>query len=148
MANIHKFTENVRSRYGAFSSALGGEATPADTVVSAEYVNMANYDLVVGLAHASGVASDAVLTLAMWQATATDGSGSKTVTGASDTFTSTATSDTDVLVAQVRGEQLDVDSGFQYVGFKLATDAASGTEKVGGVLLQLRPRYSQASMPA
>jgi len=146
MANIHKFIENVRSRYGAFSSALGGEGS--DLVTSAEFVNMANYDLVVGVAHASGVASDAVLTLAMWQATASDGSGSKTVTGASDTFTSTATSDTDVLVAQVRGEDLDVDSSFQYVGFKLATDAESGTEKVGGVLLQLRARYKQATLPA
>jgi len=146
MANIHKFTENVRSRYGAFSSALGGEGS--DIVVSAEFVNMANYDLVVGVAHASGVASDAVITLAMWQATATDGSGSKTVTGATDTFTSTATSDTDVLVAQVRGEDLDVDSGFQYAGFKLSTGDGSGTEKVGGVLLQLRARYKQATLPA
>lgn len=147
MANIHKFTENVRSRYGAFSSALGAESTPDDTVVSAEFVNMANYDLVVALAHASGVAASASLTLVMWQATASDGSDSKTVTGATDTFVSTATSDTDVLVAQVRGEDLDVDSGFQYVGFKLET-SGNGTEKVGGVLLQLRPRYSQATMPA
>ena len=148
MSNIHKFTENVRSRYGVFSSALGGESSPADTVVSAEFVNMKNYDLVVGICQASGVAASAVLSLAMWQATASDGSDSKTVTGATDTFTSTATSDTDILVAQVRGEDLDVDSGFQYVGFKLATGAASGTEKVGGILLQLRPRFSQATMPA
>jgi len=148
MANIHKFTENVRSRYGAFSSALGGESTPNDTVVSAEFVNMANYDLVVGICHASGVAQSASITLAMWQATASDGSDSKTVTGATDIFVSTATSDTDVLVAQVRGEDLDVASNFQYVGFKLETSAGSGTEKVGGILLQLRPRYAQATLPA
>ncbi|GAG83180.1 unnamed protein product, partial [marine sediment metagenome] len=68
MANIHRFTENVRSRYGAFSSALGLESTIADTVESAEYVDMANYDLVVGVAHASGVASGATVTLTMYQA--------------------------------------------------------------------------------
>ena len=62
-------------------------------------------------------------------------------------LTEDMTTDTDVLVAQVRGEDLDVDSGFQYVGFKLAT-GGNGTEKVGGVLLQLRPRYSQATLPA
>jgi len=148
MANIHKFTENVRSRFGALSTDLGAESTPADTVVSAEFVNMANYDLVVGIAQAVGIASGSIITLAMWQATATDGSDSKTVTGATDTFTSTATTDTDVLVAQVRGEQLDVDSGFQYVGFKISSDEAAGVQEVAGVLLQLRARYKQATMPA
>ena len=147
MANIHKFTENVRSRYGAFSSDLGAETSPDDTVISAEYVNMANYDMVVGVAIASGVASGVIITLAMWQATASTGSGSKTVSGASDTFAAATETETDILVAQVRGEDLDVDNGFQYVGFKISTDG-NGTEKVAGVLHQLRARYKQASLPA
>jgi hypothetical protein len=146
LGNIHKFTDNIRSRYGGFSSALGAEGS--DLITSAEFVDMANYDLVVGICHASGIASDSVVTLAMWQATTSAGGASKTVSGASDTFTSTNTTDTDVLVAQVRGEDLDVASSFQYVGFKLATDNASGTEKVGGVLLQMRSRYKQAALPA
>lgn len=148
MGNIHKFTENIRSRYGAFSSALGAESTPDDTVISAEYVNMANYDMVVGVAHASGVSSGQKVTLAMFQATTSGAGASKTVGGASDIFTSTNVTDTDVLVAQVRGEDLDVDSAFQYVGFKITTDDTGGTEKVGGVLLQMRARYKQATLPA
>ena len=146
MGNIHKFTENVRSRYGGFSNAFGGETN--DLITSAEFVNMENYDLVAAVAHASGLASDSVITLAMWQATASGGGGSKTVSGASDTFTSTNTTDTDVLVAQVRGEDLDVANSFLFVGAKLATDNASGTEKVGMILHQMRARNKQATLPA
>lgn len=146
MGNIHKFTDNIRSSYGVFSSALGGETS--DVVETATYADMKNYDLVVGVCHASGVASGSVVTLKMYQATTSAGAASKTITGASDTFTSTNTTDTDVLVAQVRGEDLDVASGFRYVGFELSTGNASGTEKVGGVLLQARARYKQATLPS
>lgn len=145
MANIHAFAQNVRSRYGGFSSALGGETS--DVITSAEFVNMANYDLVVFQAHASGVASDSALTLLAYEATATDGSGSASLThgSATDTFTSTNTTDTDVLVVQVRGA--DLSSGYQYAGAKLTTDNGSGTEKVGMIINQMRGRYKQASMP-
>ena len=146
MANIHKFTENVRSRFGAISTDLGAETL--NTIGSAEFVNMANYDLVVGIAQAVGIAAGSIITLAMWQATASDGSDSKTVTGASDTFTSSNVTDTDVLVAQVRGEDLDVESNFQYVGFKISSDEEAGIQEVAGVLLQMRPRFAQATMPA
>ncbi len=146
MANIHTFTEVVRSSYGGFSSALGGETS--DLITSGIFVDMANYDMVVGVAHASGVASGSVVTLAMYQATDTAGSGSATVSGASDTFTSTATSDTDVLVAQVRGEDLSTSTAYHYVGWKLSTDNGSGAEKVGGVTLQMRGRYKQSSLPS
>jgi len=130
MANIHKFTENVRSRFGAISTDLGAEGS--DTIVSAEFVNMANYDLVVGIAQAVGIAAGSTISLVMWQATATDGSDSKTVTGATDTFVSTNVTDTDVLVAQVRGEDLDVASSFQYVGFKISSDETDGSQEVAG----------------
>lgn len=148
MANIHKFTDNIRSVYGAFSSALGGESGPDDTITTDTFVNMENYDLVVFQAHGSGVASDDVLTLKAYEATATDGTGSQSLTHslASDTFTATATSETDVLVAQVRGE--DLSSGYQYVGAKLSTSNATGTEKVGIIVNQMRARYKQSSLPS
>ena len=146
MANIHAFAQNVRSRYGGHSSALGGETS--DLITTAEFVNMANYDLVVFQAVASGVASDSVLTFLAYEATATNGGGSASLThgSATDTFTSTNTTDTDVLVVQVRGE--DLSSGYQYVGAKLATSNGSGTEKVAIVINQMRARYKQSSLPA
>ena len=146
MGNVHKETEHVRSRFGAFSSALGAETS--DVITTAEYVNMANYDLVVFKAIASGVASSKILTLLAYEATATDGSGSASLTHdlASDTFTSTATNHTDVLVCQVRGEELS--AGFQYVGAKLSTNQTDGTEKAGIIIEQQRARYKQATLPS
>lgn len=146
MGNVHKVTEHERSTYGGFSNALGGETS--DTLTTPTFVSMANYDLVTIRAHASGVASDSVLTLKAWEATASGGGGSQTLTHSlsSDTFTSTNTTDTDVLEVQVRGE--DLSAGFIYVGAKLVTSNASGTEKVGMIVTQLRARYKQASLPA
>lgn len=146
MSNIHKFVEHVRTRFGAISSALGGESS--DVIATVEFVSMENYDLVVFKAVASEVGSGKVLTLKAWEATATAGTGSQTLAHAmsSDTFTATATNDVDVLVVQVRGEELS--SGFQYVGAKLTTDNASGTEMVAIIIEQQRGRYKQATLPA
>ena len=144
MGNVHTFAYHYKPSYGGFSSALGGETS--DRIQSATYVDMANYDLAIGVCHASGVGSGATITLTMYQATSSAGAASKTVSGATDTYVSVATASTDTLVAQVRGEDLDVAGGFRYVGFILSTSATSGTEKVGGVLLQGRARYKSASL--
>jgi len=142
MSNIHKFTEHVKATYGKASTALGGESD--DLITSAAFVDMENYDLAVAVAHITNVASGKIITLRLWEATAAAGTGSQSL-AITDTFTAEATSDTDVLVAQVRAAALT--SGYQYVGFKLSTDNASGTEVVGGVILQLRSRYNQATLP-
>lgn len=106
---------------------------------------MRYYDVVVAYAHASGVASDSVLTLQLWEGTSTAGAGSQTISGNSDTFTSTNTTDTDILQAEARGEELSDNYG--YVGARLSTDNASGTEKVGLILVQGRARYGQNVLP-
>lgn len=146
MANVHKFTENIRSQFGGHSSALGGETS--DVLMTPEFVDMANYDLVAFQCGASGVASDSVITLLAYEGTTSAGAGSASLTHtlATDTFTSTNTTDTDVLVVQVRGE--DLSSGFQFVGARASTGNASGTEKVAIVINQLRGRYKQATLPA
>ena len=143
MGNIHKFTDNVRTSYGAKTTSLGGET--ADTISSAAFVDTANYDLVVGIAHITNVASGVIITLTAYEATATGGGGSASL-AAHDHFTAAATSDTDTLVCQVRGE--DLSAGYQYVGFKLyAADSTSAG--IGGLIqLQMRARYKQASLPA
>jgi len=136
-------SENYRPSYGAFSSALGAETS--DKIETAAFANMENYDVVWALAHASGVASDSVITLTILEATSAAGAGSAT-TSQTDTFTSTNTTDTDLLQAEIRGEQLS--SGFSFAGARLETDNASGTEKVGVILVQGRARYGQSSLPA
>ncbi len=146
MGNVHTFTSHVRPRFGCVSATLGGESS--DTKTTAEFVDMKNYDLVVVQGVASGLASGSTITLRLWEATATDGSGSQSMThtSASDTFLSTNTTDTDILVCQVRGE--DLSSGFRYVGAKISTNNASGTEPVGVIINQMRSRYKQATLPA
>jgi hypothetical protein len=143
--NIHKFYENIKTTYGFVSTALGGETS--DKKMSTVFVNMRDYDLVACIGIVSGVASGSVVTLKAYQATTSAGAGSKTITGASDTFTSTHTTDTDILLAQVRGEDLDVDSGFKFVGVELSTNDTGGTEKVAACIQSLRPRYADATLP-
>ena len=143
MSNIHKFTEHVKTTYGNASTKISAES--GDLITSATFVDMENYDLAVAVAHVTGVASGKIITLRLWEATAAAGTGSQSL-AISDTFTAEATSDTDVLVAQVRAAALT--SGYQYVGFKLSTnDSGTGAEIGGGVILQLRSRYNQATLP-
>jgi hypothetical protein len=141
MGNIHTFSSHVRARYGVIDASID-----AATLVTAEFVNMKNYDLVVFQAVASNVTSASVLTLQVWQATATDGSGSATLATPS-TAVSTATHATHVhiLTAQVRGE--DLSAGYQYVGAKIAANA-SVAAPVAIVINQMRGRYKQATLPA
>lgn len=141
---MHRWQENERPNYGVFSSALGAETS--DKVTSAAFVHARNYHIIAGLAQASGVASDSVITLKLYEAKSAAGSASQTISGASDTFTSTNTTDTDILKAEVRAEQLS--DGFEYVGMEVSTSNASGTEKVAGMLIQAKPRYAQATLPA
>ena len=144
---MHKAKENLMPTYGAQSTELGAETTIADTIQTANYVNMKYYDLAIAYGQVTNVASDSVITLRLYEATATGGGGSASLThtGASDTFTSTNTTDTDVLQAEVRGEQLS--SGYTHVGARLSTNNASGDEVASVMLLQGRARFAQNSLP-
>ncbi len=141
---MHKFLENIKTTYGNISTNLGAETTVADTIESTTYVNMAYYDLYTAIAHVTNAATSVVLTLRLWEATAAAGTGSQSL-AITDTFTAAATSDTDVLIAQVRGDQLT--AGYSFVGCRLSTSSASGAEKVGMVQTQARARYAQATLP-
>ena len=145
MGNVHVFKQHYRSQYGDMTTALGGETS--DVITTPVFVNGANYDLTRAVAQVSNVVSTHVITLLMYEATATDGSGSASLThaGATDTYTSTQVTDVDVLEAQTRGE--DLSSGYQYVGAKLSTDDADGNEVGSVFLVQGRARYKQDTMP-
>ena len=139
---MHKFLENLKPTYGVFSSALGGESS--DKVESALFVDMKNYNNVVLYGMASEVASDAVISLIALEATDTDGGGSAT-TSKTDVFTATATDHTDVLQVEIKAEELS--AGYRFVGIRMTTGDASGTETVSGIIVQGAPRYAQASLP-
>lgn len=144
MGNVHKYSEHYKTTYGGFSSALGSETS--DTLTTPTFVSAKNYDVVIAQGAYSGIASGSVVTMTIWQATSTAGASSKTVTSASTSVTSTATTDTGVLITQVRGADLDMGSGYIYVGAKLVTNDTSGTEKVSMNLVQGRARFPQATL--
>jgi len=129
------------------SSELGAETSIADAIQTPTFANMANYDLVRGVAQVSNVMSGQVITLQMYEASDSTGGGSQTISGASDTYTSAATATLDVLEAQVRGEALTIASGYQYVGARVTTNDTDGSEVASVVLVQGRARYKQATMP-
>lgn len=139
---MHKMSENQKVTFGEITSALGGESS--DVITSKTFVDMALYDIVEAIGIASELASGSTITLKMYEATAANGGGSATISGASDTFLSTNVTDVDVLRAQVRAA--DLSAGYQYVGAKISTDDASGTEEAALILIQSKPRYGQATL--
>ena len=141
---MHKMSNNLRFTYGKQSTSLGGESS--DKIESGTFVNMENYHNVEVVANVTGVASGSVVTLYLLEATASAGTGSATISGFSDTFTSTATSDTDVLRVEARAEQLS--TGYTFVGGRLSTNSSSGTEPCDMFHVQANPRYGQATLPA
>ena len=142
---MHKFKENYKPTYGDMTTALGAETSPAtDTIETDTYVDMRYYDAVVVYAISSSVASDATLTLTIWEGTDTAGAGSATTTQ-TDTFVSTNVTDTDVMKAEIRGEQLS--DNYRYAGARVASDDASCTGIITMLLLQGRARYAQATLP-
>lgn len=139
---MHKFSENIKSSYGQASTALGTETS--DTITGTAFLDMSKYDLYTAVAHVVNQASGKITTLRLWEATAAAGTGSQSL-AISDTFTALATSDTDVLVAQARAEQLS--AGYQYVGAKFSTNDTTGAEICGILQFQSRARYAQATLP-
>lgn len=137
---MHYFKQNFKTAYGGF------QATANSGFTFGTWADMANYDLVVALVTYSHIASGSTVALTAYQATSNDGSASKTIAGASDAVTPAATSTTGVLIAQVRGQDLDAAGGFHYVGFKMTSNDASGY--VAGVMIADRGRYSQATPPS
>ena len=139
---MHTFKENYLVHFGNITEAIGGETS--DTITTLRFPSMENYDSIVFIGIASEVASDAVITLTAYEATATAGTGSTSISGATDTFTSTNTTDTDVLIVEVKASQLT--AGYQYVGAKLVSNNASGTEEGALIAIQCRARYGQATL--
>lgn len=140
MANIHQFDQNVRTTFGAYELDIN---TPIETAL---YVDMKNYDLVVGVGLGTNIASGKNLVITMYQATSTAGAASVAV--CSETVLSTASAHGLAVVAQVRGEDLSTTTAYHYVGWKLTSDDTTVTTEGSGCLHQMRARYKQATMPA
>ena len=146
MAN-NRFKEMSRchdgiTTYADATAALGGESS--DIMKSAFY-DLENYDAIIGLCVASNAASGVTLTMKMWQATDTDGSGSATISGASTTYISTQATDVISYAIEVDADMLT--DGYDYVALEASTSGASGTEAATVVVIPSYGRYRQATTP-
>jgi hypothetical protein len=137
MSNIHAFDENIRDDVAMDIATLNN--TPNVPV----YFSMANYDLAVFLVFTGTLAANAVVTLQMRQRIGAAGTEANVGTAG-------ALADTDddaITILQVRGEELNVDGGYDRVGI-LLTETATQNAEVGVICLRMRPRYAQNTLPA
>ena len=137
MSNIHKFSENIKYDVAMDIATLNGSAN------APTYFSMANYDLAVFLIFSGTLAGSAAVTLQMRQRLGAAGAVANVGTAGA-----LADSDDDAItVLQVRGEELNVDGGYDRVGI-LCTETESQNAELGVICLRMRPRYAQATLPA
>ena len=137
MANIHTFTENIKT------DVAMNWATLNNTFNTEIYFDMKNYDLAVFLIFSGTLVAGAAVTLQMRQRVgATGAQANLGVAGAL-----TDADDNEVNVLQARGEELTVNTGYTHVGI-LCTETGSQNAPMGVILLRMRARYKQAALPA
>jgi len=135
MANVHTFEYNIKHDVAMAYATLNNSAnTPT-------YYSMANYDLAVFVVFTGTLTGAASLTAQMRQRIGAAGTEANLGTAA------TIVTDDATTVLQARGEELTVNSGYTHVGI-LLTETATANAIVGAVLLRLRARYKQATLPA
>lgn len=147
MPNL-RFKEMSRSHdavnvYSVATEALGGETSD---IMKTKFYNMKNYDAILGIAVAQTVVATHTLTFRMFQGTDTDGSGSGTISGASDTYLSTQVTDVYQTIVEVDADMLT--DGSDYVAMEVSTDDADGSEVVTLTVIPTFGRYRQATTPA
>jgi hypothetical protein len=136
MANVHKPSENIKSDVAMNQATLNNSAnTPT-------YYSLANYDRAWFLVFTGARTGAASLTCQMRQRIGTAGTEANLGTAATVT---TANAVDATLFA--RGEDLTVNSGYDHVGI-LITETAVENFVVGALLLRMRARYKQATLPA
>lgn len=137
MANIHKFEENIKHDVAMNWATLNsGANTPT-------YFSMANYDLAVFLIFSGTLVAGAAVTLQMRQRIGAAGTQANLGTAGA----LTDADDNEVNVLQARGAELNVNSGYTHVGI-LCTETGGSNAPMGVILLRLRARYKQATLPA
>ena len=136
MANVHDPTENIKTDVAMNQATLNNSSN------TEAYFSMANYDLAWFLVFTGARTGAASLTCQMRQRIGA--AGTEANLGTAVTVT-TANACTATLFA--RGEDLTVNSLYDRVGV-LITETASENFVVGALLLRLRARYKQATLPA
>lgn len=136
MANVHKFTENIRA-----DVAMGIATLSSSNNVVIPF-SMANYDLAVFLVLTGTIVAGGVGALTVQERIGATGGAQALVTG-----TLADTDDDSVTVLQARGEDMTVNSGYTHLQI-LIQETGGSNMPVGCILLRMRARYKQAALIA
>ena len=136
MGNVHDPTEHIKTDVAMAQATLSNSAnTPT-------YFSLANYDLAWFLVFTGARTGAASLTCQMRQRIGA--AGTQANLGTAVTVTTA-----DIVTASLwaLGSALTVNSGYDRVGI-LITETATANFVVGAILLRMRARYKQATLPA
>ena len=131
-------SENV-----AILGTIDPDVTTASTVTS-DWCDATKFEQMMAIVMAGTLGASATLDAKLEQATTSAGGSAKDITGKAITQLTQAGTDSDKqCIINLRGEELDVDNGFDWVRLSITVGAA--TSDAGGLVLGLSPRNSPAS---
>jgi len=136
MGNVHDPTEHIKT------DVAMNQATLSNSANTPTYFSLANYDLAQFLVFTGARTGSASLTCQMRQRIGAAGTQANLGTAAT-VITANAVDAT----LYARGADLTVASGYDRVGI-LITETATANFVVGVLLLRMRARYKQSSLPS
>lgn len=108
------------------------------------WVSTAKWTALMAIVMAGDLGSSATLNAKLQQASDSSGTGAKDITGKAITaLTQAGTDDNKQAIINLRGEELDVDNGFNHV--RLSMTVATATSDAGALLLGLFPARGPAT---
>jgi len=136
---MHKLSENLKVDVAMVAVTLnGGANTPL-------WVSMKEYDSAMVIIQTAALHNSSALTCQLRQATSAAGAGAKNITGYTAAFT--GLEDNTAKTIDVRGENLDNNNAFTYLGI-LITETATQNAAVAATFVRERCRHAQATLPA
>lgn len=132
------------SHRAAVLGVIDPDATAAGAV-STGWIDLSKWGSIMAITLAGALGTNATFDAKLEQATASDGTGVKDVTGKAITqLTQAGTDESDKqAIINCFPDDLDINNGFRYV--RLTITVATATSDAGGLVLGLDPRYGPAN---
>lgn len=126
----------------ALLGTIDPDANTAATYTS-DYADMSLFGWAVGIVKTGILGTAATVDAKLVQATASDGTGKKDVTGKAITQLVKASNDDDQVILQCKQSDLDMNNNFRYVAIEMTVGAA--TSDCDATLLGFDPKYAPGS---
>ncbi|MFZ5719208.1 MAG: hypothetical protein ACOY5Y_07040 [Pseudomonadota bacterium] len=127
-------------------AAVVGVVNPqsATTVQTSGWIDASTFHKFMAIISVGAIAASGTVDAKLEQATASDGTGAKDVTGKAITqLTDAGTDDNKQVIINLKQTDLDFANDFQF--FRLSITPATAAALISGVVLGMDPRYGAAS---